>query len=177
MLLNNSDKDAYAEIYQRFKGILFIHAYRLLREKEEAKDVVQEIFARLWTKREQLNLTVSLSSYLYAAVRNKIFDLIARKKVETEYISSLQTFISQGDMITDQLVREKELRAIIEGEIAALPPKMREVFELSRKGNLTHRQIAEKLGLSEKTVKKQVNNALKMLRLKLGVFTYLIYFL
>ena len=58
--------------------------------------------------------------------------------------------------------------ACVEAEIAALPPKMREIFELSRKAHLTHRQIAEKLGLSEKTVKKQVNNSLKILRSKLG---------
>lgn len=176
-LLKQGDKEAYAEIYNRFKGILYIHAYRLLQDKEEAKDTVHEIFARLWTKREQLQLTIGLSAYLYAAVRNRIFDLIARKKVESEYLSSLQAFIRQDDFITDHLVREKELVAMIEREIAALPPKMREVFELSRKANLTHRQIAEQLDISEQTVKKQVNNALKTLRLKLGVFTYLLFFL
>ncbi len=62
--------------------------------------------------------------------------------------------------------------AIIEKEIGALPPKMREVFELSRKENLSHKEIAEKLNLSEKTVKKQVNNSLKILRSKLGMVVF-----
>ena len=176
-LIRSNDQAAYAEIYNRFKGVLYIHAYRLLQDKEEAKDTVHEIFARLWTKREQLHLTIGLSAYLYAAVRNRIFDLIARKKVESEYLSSLQAFIRQDDFITDHLIREKELVAMIGREIAALPPKMREVFELSRKANLTHQQIAKQLDVSEQTVKKQVNNALKTLRLKLGVVTYLLFFL
>jgi RNA polymerase sigma-70 factor (ECF subfamily) len=175
--LKEGDKNAYEEIYNRFKGVLFAHSFRMLQDTEETKDVLQEIFAVLWTKRNQLNFTVSLSAYLYAATRNRIFDLISRKKVESEYLSSLQDFIRQGDYITDHLVREKELVMMIEKEVSALPPKMREIFELSRGANLTHKQIAEQLNISDKTVKKQVNNALKILRLKLGVFTYLIYFL
>jgi len=176
-LLKEGDKEAYAEIYNRFKGVLYIHAFRLLQDKEEAKDVVHEIFSRLWTKREQLNFTIGLSAYLYASVRNLIFDQIARKKVESEYLSSLQAFIKEDDYITDHLIREKELVAMIDREIAELPAKMREVFELSRKANLTHRQIAEQLDISEKTVKKQVNNALKTLRVKLGTYTFLAFFL
>ncbi|MNY64348.1 RNA polymerase sigma factor [compost metagenome] len=93
--------------------------------------------------------------------------------MESKYISSISEFAEKDNCITDHLVREKELSALIEREILALPPKMREVFELSRKGNLTHKEIAVKLNISEKTVKKQVNNSLKVLRTKLGsaVFT------
>ncbi len=90
-LLKEGDKDAYAEIYNRFKGVLYIHAYRMLNDKEEAKDVVHEIFSRIWTKREQLNFNIGLSAYLYASVRNRIFDRIAHKKIESEYLSSLQS--------------------------------------------------------------------------------------
>jgi RNA polymerase sigma-70 factor (ECF subfamily) len=72
------------------------------------------------------------------------------------------------------LVREKQLAAIIEREIAALPPKMREVFVLSRKEYLTHKEIAELLGISEQTVSKHVTNALKILRVKLGAVAYIL---
>ena len=176
-LLQEGNKEAYEEIYHRFKGVLYIHAFRMLQDQEEAKDVVHEIFSRIWTKRGQLNFTIGLSAYLYTSVRNLILDQIAHRKVESDYLSSLQAFIRADDYITDHLIREKELVAMIDREIAALPPKMREIFELSRKANLTHRQIAEQLGISEKTVKKQVNNALKTLRLKLGIYTYILFFL
>lgn len=168
LLLGTGDKEAYAEIYNRYHTVLYLHACRKLQDREDARDVVQELFTRLWFKRGDLQATTNLPAYLYVSVRNRIFDLLARKKTASEYLTSLQSFIDQGDYLPDRLVREKELGRLIEGEIASLPPKMRRIFELSRKEHLTHRQIAGQLNLSEQTVKKQVANALKILRIKLG---------
>ena len=107
-LLQEGNEEAYGEIYNRFKGVLYIHAFRMLQDREEAKDVVHEIFSRIWTKRGQLNFTVGLSAYLYTSVRNLILDQIAHRKVESEYLSSLQAFIRTEDYITDHLIRERE---------------------------------------------------------------------
>ena len=168
-LISEDDELAFAEIYQRYKGVLFLHAYRILGNEEEAKDVLQELFATLWTKRGTIVLKNNMSAYLYSAIRNRIFDLIAHKKVEEKYIDSLAHFIEEGECVTDQQVREKELGELIEKEIALLPPKMREVFLLSRKENLSYKEIASELRISDKTVKKQVNNALNILREKLDI--------
>lgn len=172
--IRDDDQSAFAEIYNRYKAVLYIHAYNLLRDREEAKDVLQQIFAALWSNRKDFNLESHLSGYLYTAVRNTIFKAVAHKQVESKYISSLAAFATHNECNTDYLVRENELSAIIEKEIAQLPEKMREVFELSRKLNLKHKEIASQLGISEKTVKNQINNALKILRLRLGVFIYLL---
>lgn len=172
-LLKLGDQLAFETIYDRFKGVLYIHAFRILQDKEEAKDVLQEIFSKLWTKREFINFTYGLSAYLYASVRNGVFDIIAHRKVAQRYLTSLSDFIQADKYETDHLVRERQLTEMIEREISELPPKMREVFELSRKAHLTHREIAEQLDISEKTVKKQVNNALKVLRNKLGIYAFL----
>jgi len=104
---------------------------------------------------------------LYSAVRNRIFNIIWHKKFENRYVASLQRIIDAGVMMTDEVVREKELAALIEREIEQLPEKMREVFRLSRKEHLSYKEIAEELKIGESTVKKQVSNALKILRLKL----------
>lgn len=173
--LKDGDKTAFTEIYNRYKGLLYIHAFNRLKNQQEADDVVHELFTALWTKREDLFLKTHLSGYLYQAIRNRILDVISHKKVESAYMVSLQYFIDHSEAVTDHLVRENELAALIEKEISALPPKMREVFELSRKANLSHREIATKLDLSEMTVKKHVNNALKILRGKFGLLTVLLY--
>ncbi|SMC58195.1 RNA polymerase sigma-70 factor [Pedobacter africanus] len=167
-LLNESDELAYTEIYNRYKGVLYLHAYSRLKNVEEVNDMIQELFAKLWDKRKTLVLKTNLSNYLYTAVRNRVIDFITHKKIESDYISGFQQFINQGEAATDHLLREKELSRIIEDEIQSLPSKMRQVFELSRKKNHSHREIAYELTLSEKTVKKHVNNALKILRVKLG---------
>jgi RNA polymerase sigma-70 factor (ECF subfamily) len=161
------DRAAYTEIYKRYTGVLFAHAYHKLQDREEARDAVQELFAVLWSKRETISISSTLCGYLYSAVRNRVLNTILHKKIESGYISHLQKFTHQ-EAITDHLVREKELSLLIETEVAMLPSKMREIFELSRKSNLSHREIAHQLDISEKTVKNQVNNALKILRVKLG---------
>lgn len=174
-LLRSGDHLAFTEIYQRYTNVLQGHAYSKLQDREEAIDLVQELFVSLWTKREGVVIHTTLSGYLYTAVRNRILNIILHKKVASDYITSLQDFIDHGEALTDHLVREKELTLIIEKEISALPEKMRAVFELSRKEGLSHKEIAEKLGLSEKTVKNQVNNSLKALKGKLGpLFVFLV---
>ncbi|TKC03659.1 RNA polymerase sigma factor [Pedobacter frigoris] len=174
-LTRSEDRRAFSEIYNRYGTLLYVYALKLTNDKDDADDIVQEVFLSLLT-RNDLEVKKTLSSYLYSAVRYKIFDLFAHKKVRTSYADSLQHFIDDGEYITDNYVRERELARLIEKEICLLPKKMREVFESSRKANLSQKQIAEKFNISEKTVKKQINNSIKILRLKLGkliIFTFI----
>lgn len=169
-LLKKGDHLAYAEIYNRYKAVLYRHALRILNNKEEVNDIIHELFLTLWVKREEMEVTVKLSSYLYSSIRNRILDYISRNKFVTNYIDSIQEYIQRAVPQTDQQVRLKELTALIEKEVAALPEKMREVFEMSRNQELSHKEIAEILNISDKTVKKQINNALKILRPKINRF-------
>lgn len=174
-MVSLGDHVAYAEIYNRYKGILHLHAYKKLGDFEEAKDIVQELFTVFWDKRESIPPTTNLSGYLYTTLRNRIFNIIAHKDVESKYLSSIADFFNQGIAATDHLLRERELGARIEREIENLPPKMREVFLLSRKQNLSHKEIGEILTISESTVKNHIKGALKTLRIKLGLLTFLIF--
>ena len=171
-LLRSGDQLAYTEIYNRYKFILHSHAWNKVRNKEEAQDVLQEVFTNLWLKRETLRADTNLSGYLYSAVRNRILDYFAHNQVKLKYVNNIKPDLIQ-DVPTDHRIRENQLKALIEKEIAELPPRTREVFELSRNQHLTYREIAERLGTSEETVKKQVAGALRVLRLKLGIFIYL----
>jgi RNA polymerase sigma-70 factor (ECF subfamily) len=176
-LIREDDHQAYREIYYRYTGILYTHAYSKLQNREEAKDVVQDVFSYLWSKRTTIEFQINISGYLYTSLRNKIFNIIAHKKIEAGYVDSLQVFLDHGKADTDYLTRTNQLKEIIESEVANMPVKMREIFELSRKQLLSHREIALKLGITEKTVKNQVNNALKILRRKLGILNYVIFLL
>lgn len=167
-LLRDNNEQAYTEIYYRYEGLLFIHAYKRLKNREHSRDIVQDLFIKLWDIRDTLKFDISLRAYLYTAVRNKIFDLIAHQKIESSYVSSLQSFIDTGYYTTDHRIRISQLNQLIEKEIAALPPKMKTVFELSRIEQLSHKEIAERLDIAEQTAKKQVQNALKILKVKLG---------
>lgn len=174
-LLKSGNQDAFAEIYERYFGPLYLHAYKRIRDKDEARDLVQELFSHLWSKRDTLEPRTSFSNYLYTWVRNSILNIIAHKIVEEKYLSSLPGWINDAESLTDHRVRERQLAAIIEKEIDALPPRMRAVFELSRKSNMSYKEIAEKLEITEQSVRSHVKNALKILRMKLGVLVYLFY--
>jgi RNA polymerase sigma-70 factor, ECF subfamily len=176
LLLQQGNKEAYAEIYERYKNLLYNHAYKKLGNQEEVKDVLQELFTNLWNKRADIPVTMNLSGYLYAGIRNRILNLLSHKQVENKYIASLQQFIGEEAYTTDLAIREKEFAALIQKEIDQLPPKMREVFLLSRSAYLTHQEIAERLSISEQTVAKQVTNALRILRVRLGSLIILLIF-
>lgn len=168
-LIRSGDHSAFSELYERYKFVLYLHAKRMLDDQDETKDVIQEIFVTLWTKRVDLTIATSVKSYLYTAVRNKVFNLLAHRKFEMNYLNSLQEVIDFGETNIEKSIREKELIRLIEQEIQELPTKMREIFELSRKHSLSHKEIAEKLNISDKTVKKQISNAIKIMRLKINV--------
>ncbi len=166
--LKKGEEGAFNEIYHRYKGVLHLHAYKKLGDFEEAKDAVQDVFATLWDKRESLPVSDNFSGYLYQMLRHRILNTLAHQQVESRYLTSLGTFLEAGDAISDHQVRERQLAAQIEAEIQKLPPKMREAFVMSRKAYLSHKEIADKLEVSEFTVKNHIKAALKILRTRLG---------
>lgn len=173
--MKSDDHAAFTEIYHRYKLLLYRNAYQRLRNEDEVDDIIHELFTAIWVKRHTLLFKDNLAGYLYTALRNRIIDHISHKKIESTYIASFQHFIDREENYADFLLREKQLNILIDKEISLLPDKMREVFEMSRKVGYSHKEISEKLGISEKTVKNQVNNALKILRVKLGllfIFTF-----
>lgn len=172
-LLKNGDHGAFTVIFDRFYGLLFVHACKTIKDEEEAKDIVQELFETLWVRRETIAFEHSLSAYLYAAIRNKIINRIAHQQVQNKYISSLRDFIDRDTYLADYRVREKEMKRIVEQEISSLPVKMKEIFEMSRRDYLSYKQIALKLQISEHTVRTHVKKALRILKPKLSLISYL----
>ncbi|WP_257669896.1 RNA polymerase sigma-70 factor [Parapedobacter tibetensis] len=175
-LLNKGDHDAFTEIYDRYAELLYRHAHKVLGDTEACNDVVQDVFLMIWNRRNSLEITDSLSAYLYKTVRNKVLDYISHQQVAERYADTIRDFVNQGAWITEDYIREKELLTIIESEKAKLSPRVRQVYELNRELDLSYKQIGQQLNISEKTVKKQVHNALRIIRLKIGSLLSLSFF-
>ena len=172
-LLHEGDERAFTEIYDRYHSLLYIYAHKKLNDKQEAQDIIQEVLTTLWIRRFDFSMQTSLPSYLFTSVRNKSLDLFSHKKVEARYLASLQNFIEDTGTQTDFLIRENDLKNLIEKETQSLPPRMKEAFQLSRKDQLTHKEIANLMDISEHTVSTQIKNALRILRARLGFIIYL----
>jgi len=175
-LLKGGDSAAFSELFKRYNRLLFVHAFRLLGDEEEARDIVQDVFTLLWDRRGEMNFTSNFSGFLYTMIRYRVFDGIAHKKVAEKYLHSIKDFFAKGEAKTDHRLRTRELEAIIEKEIAMLPSHLRATFELRRKG-LTHKEIAGQLDISEKTARNQASKAMKLLRGKLSILAYLFFLL
>ena len=173
-LLKAGDGYAYTEIYNRYEALVYIFAYKRIDDREEARDIVHEVFLYFWEEREKLMFTSGLLPFMYTSAKNKILNRIKHKKVSMRYIDSFQDYLETSEESADYLLRHNELAALIEKEIAALPTKMRQVFELSRKANLSRKDIATELNLSEETVKSHMHHALKLLKAKLGPLVILL---
>ncbi|WP_164111888.1 MULTISPECIES: RNA polymerase sigma factor [Sphingobacterium] len=174
-LVKEGNQSSFTEIFERYKFVLHYHACKKMGNREDTKDIIQEVFVNFWEKRKTITCNSNLSGYLYTSLRNSILNHFAHQKVRTKYVDSMIEFADVSTVFTDHLVRERQFSEIIEAEIAALPDKMRLVFEMSRKLNLSHQEIAAELGITESTVNRQISNALKILRTKLGLFTYLLF--
>ncbi len=170
------DHDAFTELYARYDATMYRHAYKILGDVDACNDLLQEVFLVMWEKREALQIVGSVAAYLHRAVRNRALDVISHGQVADKYVDSIRDFANQGVWTVDEALREKELLAIIEAEKAKLPPRMREIYELNREHHLSYREIGEQLAISEKTVKKQVHNALRVIRLKLSSLLSLLLF-
>ena len=174
-LLTNGDHRAYKQIYTRYARLLFTYAMNKLRDEEQAKDIIQEFFAELWDKRETTVFNTTISGYFFSAINNRIINYFLRENVKLKFVSYVAENLPGIEANTDHLIRENQLMDLIEKEIQALPPKMRIVFEMSRKQHLIYKEIAETLDISERTVENQISNALFRLRAKLGVVIFLFY--
>ncbi|SFW84484.1 RNA polymerase sigma-70 factor [Chitinophaga sancti] len=163
-LLAGGSQPSYTVIYARYSEVLFRHACNMLEDRAEAEDVIQEVFLMLWTKRSEVAAAKTLSAYLYTSVRNRILNHITHQKVVDKYLDSMRNYMEAGAYTADELLRGKELAAVIERELEAMPPKMREIFLMSRNEQLSHKSIGELLNISDKTVKQQVYKAVKQLR-------------
>ncbi len=173
-LVKLNDESAYKILYDRLFYILFSHALHKLGSKEDAQDLTQDLFMNLWNKRAQIIIEGKVTNFLFVSLRNSIINYYIKTKKQNEREELYHYFKAHFEATTDRTIHKNELEKIIQNEIDALPLKMKQIYLLSRNQELTHKEIADLMSISELTVKKQVANALKILKKKINyvLFTF-----
>jgi RNA polymerase sigma-70 factor (ECF subfamily) len=166
--LKQDELGAFKEIYGRYWKKLFGEAFKRLKNKELAEEVVQEIFTSFWLKRHSIQATVNIGGYLHLAVYNGVIDLYRKELVKAKYKEAFKVVHSELDTSTEDSILLKELTYTIQTEVSHLPDKCRSVYELSRNEHKSNKEIALYLGISEKTVENHLTKALKKLRVGLS---------
>ena len=167
-LLKDGDRAAFTEIYGRYAESLAGFAASKLYDLDDARDVLHDVFVKLWEDRHTITINDNLRSFLFAATRYKIIDKIRRNDTRHEYNTLLQALAEpQADSIERQLAA-KELQEAVDRSLEQLPAKTRQIYQLSRNEYLSVAEIAEQMNLSEQTIKNQLTIALKHLRQAIG---------
>lgn len=156
------DVKAYEQIFRTYYPALCLFALKFLKDKEEAEEVVQDLFCKLWEKRKELAITTSLKSYLYGAIRINSIRKLQSESLHHSHHEEILRLSSSKEFVDD--LERNELQSRIHQCIANLPEQRRKVFELSRFQDKKYKEIAEEMAISVKTVENHMGKALKFLR-------------
>lgn len=165
--LKSGDHKSYEVLFRHFYTPLCNYANSILHDPDEAEDMVQKVFCKLWDQRESIEIHTSVKSYLYRIVHNDCLNKIKQQNVRAEHN---QHYLYEKETLSNQVentVLMNELEQQIETIINTMPPRCREVFTLSRHQQLSYKEIAQKLQITSNTVETQIVKALRILRVGL----------
>lgn len=164
--LRGGDTAAFDAIFRANYALLVRVAESMLHERATAEEIAQDVMLELWRRREQLDVTDSVRGYMLQATRNRALNHLRHRAIERRSEPQIAESASRVPF-ADAATREAEVEAAIRAAIAELPERCRAVFELSRVEGLKYLEIAERLGISVKTVEVQMGKALRVLRERL----------
>ena len=163
LLLGESDKDAFTEIFDYYRDRIFSRTLRFLKSQALAEEIVQDVFLKIWLKRSELQHVQSLHAYISSMANNLIIDRLKNLSYETtarNELSKRQQYIED----TDYLLRQHEYQQLIQDAINLLPTQQKQVYQLAKTAGMNQQAIAEKMHLSRLTVKKHMAKALQFIR-------------
>jgi RNA polymerase sigma-70 factor (family 1) len=172
-LVVEGDVPAFEQLYNALWGRLYSTAYNYVRDTATAQEIVQEVFIKLWLKRDDLKEVNDIHAFATRAVQFRIYDFFDKRKVETRYA---QLVVERGEVTINNahhLAEYNETLQVIEQEINELPDTTRNVFRLSRFEQLSNEEISSRLKISIKTVEYHITQSLKRIRMKVGNFLLL----
>jgi len=161
---NLKDKAGFEQVFRMYYSGLKSYANKMLKDDDQADEVVQEIFFKLWEKRNEVAIGTSLKSYLFRSVHNTCLNLFKHQKVRDNYKTHVESRPDEWQWDeSDSMVATDIKEKILEG-ISLLPEQCGRIFRMNRLEGYKYREIAEELGISPKTVEGQMSKALRRMR-------------
>lgn len=161
-------ESAYKCFFRHYWDSIYSVALMFTKSVELSQDLAQDIFAQIWVKRERLTEVTDFSAYLYIVARNLIFDRLRRKVLVSSCAPHLIEHFSDPSLPPGSLLELKEMEELIFSGLRLLPPQQQQAFRLSRLQGLRHREIAQRMNISQQSVKSYIVRALSHLRRHVG---------
>ncbi|OQP64069.1 hypothetical protein A3860_21925 [Niastella vici] len=158
------DADAFTEIYDLYKDRIFAFAYTLTKSKEIAEEATQEVFIKLWEKRDQIDATYPLTPYIKKITYNYIISFFRKVKLDRTLQQTLAHNMEVLRNTNEDELLQKELNKLYQLAIEQLPPQKRTAYTLSREQHLSYEEIALQMGISKNTVRNHMTEAIHFIR-------------
>lgn len=165
--------DAFEQIFKSHFNRLHAYAYTIVKDEIMAEEMVQQVFYKLWEKKDEISIQQSVTAYLYRSVYNESINYLRHNKVKAAY-QSHATYMPAHPENASGRAALHELQYHLNAALKELPQQCRTIFQMSRFEDLKYREIAEQLGISIKTVENQMGKALRLLRVKLADFLHIL---
>jgi RNA polymerase sigma-70 factor (family 1) len=162
--LRIGDVEAFDRVYQRYAGKLYAFSLKYLKSKEEAEELVQSVFLKVWENQKRLKKETSFKSYLFTIAYNEICNLFRRRKYQQNLITKIETESSEASGETEDQIEFQFVTEQVDQIIARLPEKQKTIFLKSRQEGKSTKEIADELGLSRGTVDNYISESLKFIR-------------
>ena len=163
--IREGDRDIFHEVFDAHYGVLCHYAFTIIRDSDEAEDMVQSIYAKLWEQRSTIDITISVRAYLFKSVYKKCMNFLEHREVKRNH-NGYTVHSTLGEHQQPEVFPE-ELEENIKRAINALPLQCRTIFIMSRYDGLKHSEISERMNISVNTIQNQICKALKILRIEL----------
>lgn len=161
--LKKSDDEAFSIIFDMFHGQVYGFCCRSL-SKEDAEEIVQNVFMIVWENRRKIDLQYSFSAYLFSIARHQVYNTIRNKVIQKTFVEKFLQMTEDVEVPTEYDDSMDKQKAKLKKAIALLPDRQREIFVMSRTFKMTYKEIAEKLGISVNTVDTTIRRSLNTLR-------------
>lgn len=166
--IKEGDLSAFDLLYHTYSQKLYGFAFSMLKNHDDAKEIVQDTFLKIWEKRKMINPLGSLQAFLFSVSYHTAIDLIRKRFKDDQYRTYLQDQFSDYESVTEkEPIYYQELIGMLDKIVSELPEQRKKIYLLSREEGLSHKEIAEKLNISVKTVENQITLALKAIRTQL----------
>jgi len=162
--LSFSDLKSFEVLFRQYYQMLCSYAFRFVNDADTAEEIVQDLFYKLWEKKDEVQINTSVKSYLFSAIHNRCLKYIEHRNVETRYKNYYLMHKSEIDSEPQHASEVHELQGIIDHTLDSLPERCSRIFKLNRFEGLKYNEIAQKLSISVKTVEANMGKALKLLR-------------
>ena len=158
------NEKAFRKLYDIYRNPIYGYSLSLLKSKDRAEEITQEVFIKLWEIRERLDPSKSFKSFLFTTTRNMIFNMFKKAVNDVRLQEELLLYKEQSHNPTEKIIREADLDQIKQEAIDMLPPRRKLIFEMSRNEGKSYEDIGRELGISTSTVKTQMSKALETIR-------------